>query len=76
MRGTQLAQMHTKCGPPAAGGEYSSEHVECLLDFSLVIIPFYENISIYDNRVWKTGLLVRSAVLKPHGTTQSILEKP
>ncbi|KOS36260.1 hypothetical protein ACN38_g13012 [Penicillium nordicum] len=30
------------------------------------IIQFYHNTATYDHRVWKTGLPVRSAVLKPH----------
>ena len=30
------------------------------------IFPFTLKVSTYDHRVWKTGLPVRSAVLKPH----------
>ena len=30
------------------------------------IFPFNQKASTYDHRVWKTGLPVRSAVLKPH----------
>ncbi|KAJ5186200.1 L-lysine 2-3-aminomutase [Penicillium cf. viridicatum] len=30
------------------------------------IILFHSKSSTYDHRVWKTGLPVRSAVLKPH----------
>jgi hypothetical protein len=30
------------------------------------MIPVNEAPSTYDHRVWKTGLPVRSAVLKPH----------
>ncbi|CDM33121.1 unnamed protein product [Penicillium roqueforti FM164] len=31
-----------------------------------VLYHVYANTSTYDHRVWKTGLPVRSAVLKPH----------
>ncbi|KOS46506.1 hypothetical protein ACN38_g2513 [Penicillium nordicum] len=31
-----------------------------------VIILFYTKTNTYDHRVWKIGLPVRSAVLKPH----------
>ena len=30
------------------------------------IIPFHVRFGTYDHRVWRTGLPVRSAVLKPH----------
>ncbi|KAL3470015.1 hypothetical protein BJX99DRAFT_58226 [Aspergillus californicus] len=33
---------------------------------SQTIVPFFPESGTYDHRVWKTGLPVRSAVLKPH----------
>ena len=39
------------------------------------IFPFNQKASTYDHRVWKTGLPVRSAVLKPHASARSIVKR-
>ncbi|KAJ9480640.1 hypothetical protein VN97_g12904 [Penicillium thymicola] len=36
------------------------------ITYLIYLYPFMVNIGTYDHRVWKIGLPVRSAVLKPH----------
>ena len=54
-----------------------SHHINCILKTVLVLISsasgseiisnFITKVSTYDHRVWKTGLPIRSAILKPQG---------
>ena len=67
-----LSIAHSPLSPPRATVKRRSSisHLvdthDTILSNNVYIISFDGNLSTYDHRVWKTGLPVRSAVLKPH----------